>query len=164
MSANTDTKIEDQVTDVETSDSNRKTLHKTSGGEPTAGKVRRRAIRYFAAAMAGITAVIYFMIGFNVVSVLDTSTDQIFGIFAGIAYALGVFLLLVFDRRVVWILGAIFQVFVIFMYFNLASQRSPAYEVWGLLLRVPQLMSFVALVYLAARLPSARPASSPNNP
>jgi hypothetical protein len=112
---------------------------------------RRRIIRYFAAAMSGLTTIIYLMIGFNVVSVLDTPTDQIFGFFAATAYALGVVLLLAFDRRLVWTLGAIFQVFVIFTYFNLAPQRSPAYELWGILLRVIQVALFFALVYLASR-------------
>jgi hypothetical protein len=111
----------------------------------------RRNIRYFAALVSGVTAGIYFLIGFNVLSVLDTSTDQIFGIFAGVAYGLGTILLIVFDRRVVWVLGAALQVFVIYTYFNLASQRSPAYEVWGMLIRVTQLVILIALAYLAVR-------------
>jgi len=118
-----------------------------------------RAIRYFAAMLTGITAVIYFMIGFNVVSVLDKSTDQVFGIFAALAYGLGVVLLLAVNRRMIWVTGAVFQVFVIFTYINFASQRSPAFEVWGILLRVVQLILLVTLVYLTVRSPSVSDSS-----
>ncbi|MEZ4669843.1 MAG: hypothetical protein R3E39_18205 [Anaerolineae bacterium] len=109
--------------------------------------------RYFATTMTTLTAVIYFMIGFNIVSVLDTPSDQIFGIFAGLAYALGVLLMLALDRRVVWVSGSIFQVFVIAMYFNLATKRSPDFEFWGIALRVVQMVILVTLVYLTARTP-----------
>ncbi len=119
---------------------------------------RRRTIRYLAAALSALTALIYFLIGFRVLSVLDTPTDQIFGFFAGAGYALGVYLLLAHDRRLLWVLGALLQVFVVYQYFNLAFQRAPAYEVWGVLLRVPQVVLFIALVYLALRQPSAEPA------
>lgn len=117
---------------------------------------RRRIIRYFAAVVSGATAVMYFLIGFRVVSVLDGHADQTWGLFAGAAYALGALLLLAFDRRVLWILGAILQVFVIYTYFNLASQRTPAYEVWGIVIRIAQMMILIALVCLEVRLPSAR--------
>ena len=117
---------------------------------------RRRTIRYFAATVSGATAVMYFLIGFHVVSVLAPPADQTWGIAPGIAYALGTLLLLAFDRRVLWILGAILQVFVIYTYFNLASQRTPAYEVWGILIRIAQLIILIALVYLEVRLPLAQ--------
>lgn len=123
---------------------------------------RRRLIRYSAATLSGVTALIYFMIGFNVVTVLDGNEGQFFGIFAGLAYAFGVLLLLRLDRRELWIIGAILQIFVVFTYFNLASQRSPSYEVWGILLRIPQLIILIALVYLARQLPT-RSAASPHS-
>jgi hypothetical protein len=119
----------------------------------------RRIIRYIAAGLSAITAVIYLMIGFNIVSVLDTPTDQVFGFPAAIAYALGAVLLVWLDRRIIWILGAAFQVFVIYMYFNLAGQRSPDYEFWGVLLRVPQLIVLVTLTYLTVRWPFPQPTS-----
>ena len=119
---------------------------------------RRRVIRYVAAALSAVTAIIYLLIGLQVLIVLDTPSDQIFGYFASAAYALGVFLLLAYDRRLFVILGALFQVFVIFQYFNLASQRTPDYEVWGIVLRVAQALILIALVYLEVRLPLAQPA------
>lgn len=112
-----------------------------------------RAIRYFAALVAALIAVIYFLIGFNVVSVIDRPSDQVFGLPAGIAYALGALLLVVFERRIVWILGAGLQIFVIYMYFNLATQRIPTFEFWGILLRIAQAGVLIALGYLAIRSP-----------
>ncbi|HLF25529.1 MAG TPA: hypothetical protein VJG32_04285 [Anaerolineae bacterium] len=149
-----------QVIDVETADSNEKSLYRIGGraAEPTARAKRRRTIRYFAAVASAATAVMYFLIGFHIVSVLDGRADQTWGIVAGSAYVLGALLLLAFDRRVLWIMGAILQVFVIYTYFNLASQRTPAYEVWGILIRIAQVMILIALVYLEVRLPLAQPA------
>ena len=112
-----------------------------------------RPIAYVAAFLSVLTAIIYFLIGFNVVSVLDTATDQVFGFPAGLAYALGAVLLIAVNRRVVWILGAALQVFVIYMYFNVAPQRSPDYEIWGIVLRVIQMVILVTLTYLSLRAP-----------
>lgn len=121
-----------------------------------------RSIRYFAALVSAFTAGVYFLIGFNIVSVLDMSADQSFGLAAGVAYALGAVLLLIFDRRIVWILGTILQVFVIYTYFNFAPQRIPVFEIWGILLRVAQVLIFLALVFLVAvRVPTSSVASRP---
>jgi hypothetical protein len=118
-------------------------------------------IRYVAALIAAVTAVIYFMIGFNVVSVLDEATlasaDQTFGIYAGVAYALGALLLVAVNRRMIWALGAVLQIFVIYTYFDLASQRTPAFEIWGIVLRIAQAIILVILVYLAIRMPEPQP-------
>ncbi len=122
-----------------------------------------RAVRYFAALVSVLTAVIYFLIAFNMVSVLDTPADQIFGFPAGAAYLLGALLLVAVNRRPVWILGALLQVFVIYMYFNLASRRSPDFEFWGVILRIPQLMILVALVYLAGQSSPAQLRGDKNN-
>lgn len=122
------------------------------GSEYQAHPVTRRTVRYVAAALAGLTAVMYLLIGFCVVSVIEAAcADQVFGTFAAGAYLLGVALLLFFDNRWLWGLGAVFQVMVIFMYFNLAPQRVPAYEVWGILIRIAQVLLLAALVYLALR-------------
>jgi hypothetical protein len=127
---------------------------KTVPGDRTA---QRRTIRTVAAGLAALTAFVYLLIGLQVLIVLDTPSDQIFGFFACAGYALGAFLLLRHDRRSVIWLGALFQVFVIYQYFNLSTRRAPAFEIWGLLLRIPQAMILVALVYLEARLPQVRP-------
>jgi hypothetical protein len=153
MSANERAPTTEQGRDTEPADPAWNSVYKVGGKDmDVAGEGnRRRLIRYFAAFVSALTAVMYFLIGFHVVSVLDANADQTFGIFAGVAYAFGALLLLAFDRRVVWTLGAILQVFVIFTYFNLASQRTPEFEVWGILIRIAQLLILVALLYLAAR-------------
>lgn len=119
----------------------------------SANALLNRRLRYFTALMAALTALIYFMIGFNVVSVLDTTTlaetDQTFGLYAGVAYALGAVLLVAFEGRLLWILGALLQVFVIYTYFALAPMRGPTYEVWGIMLRVAQVLTFITLTYLS---------------
>lgn len=68
---------------------------------------------------------------------------------------LGAILLLVFDRRFLWILGAILQVGVIVMYIVIASQRTPPFETWGILIKLLQATVLAALVYLVVR-PHAR--------
>lgn len=131
--------------------------------QASVGAQRRRVIRYVAAVLAALTAAMYFLIGFSVVSVLDGNADQSWGLLPGAAYAFGVLLLLAFDRRIFWTAGAALQVLVIFTYFNLASQRTPAFEVWGILIRVAQVAILIALAYLAFRLPSAQASASRSN-
>lgn len=116
------------------------------------GTARLDQLRYLTAALAAAAALIYFLIGFRAVSVIEPTSDQmVFGLMAGSTYALGAALLLVLKRRSVWILGAALQVFVILQNFNVASERTPAYEIWGVVLRVIQVMMFIGLAYLIAR-------------
>jgi hypothetical protein len=118
--------------------------------------VHRRQVRYLAAIAAGAMASIYFLIGLGVLQVVDpgsaadAGTDMfVFGALAGAAFLLGAVLLLAFDRRALWIVGAIFQVLVFVMYVVVSQQRTPAFEVWGIALRIVQVPLFAALVYLA---------------
>ena len=123
---------------------------------------RRQLIRYIAAAISAVIAIMYFLIGFRVVTVLDTPSDQTFGIAAAGMYVLGTVLLLAFDRRILWIFGFALQVMVIYTYFNVASMRVPSYEVWGILIRVAQVLLIIPLLYLAAR-PSIEEDAARNN-
>ena len=77
-----------------------------------------------------------------------------FGVFAGLAFVLGASLLLAVDRRALWIAGAIFQVGVIVMYIAVAPQRTPAFETWGILIKLFQVAILVALVELVVRAPA----------
>ena len=128
--------------------------------QTAATATRRRLIRYVAAALSGLTAGMYFLIGFHVVTVLDANVDQTWALLPAAAYAFGAALLVMFDHRVFWIPGAVLQVFVIFTYFNLASRRTPAYEFWGVLIRIAQLALFIALAYLSVRPPVAKASAS----
>jgi len=127
-----------------------------SSSEMTAQTARaqsRQTLRYIAAALCAVTALLYALIGFRVLTVLDGGADQTWGLAPAAAYALGAVLLIAYDRRLLWIVGAILQVFVIYTYFNLAAQRAPAFEVWGLVIRVIQALILVTLIYLEVRLP-----------
>ncbi len=53
--------------------------------------------------------------------------------------------------RSLWIAGAVFQVFVYFAYFNVAPQRDPPFEVWGITLRIIQIPLLLAVAWLALR-------------
>jgi len=109
-----------------------------------------RLLRYFAAAVAAACAAVYFLIGLGFI--YDASDQRlglfIFGMSAGFAFALGSVLLLATERRIVWVLGALFQVFVIVAYFNVAKNRNPPFEVWGLSLKVAQVAILGALAAL----------------
>ena len=60
------------------------------------------------------------------------------------------------ESLTLWALGAVFQVFTISAYFGVAQDRTPAYETWGILLRVTQVLILVALVILLARWPTPK--------
>jgi hypothetical protein len=116
----------------------------------------RRTVRLVAAGLAGAMAIIYFLIGAGVLNVGRASgTDAgfliVFGASAGGAFLLGAVLLTAFDRRWLWGLGALLQVFVIWGYLAVAPDRTPAFEIWGITLRVIQVPLLAALVYLAVR-------------
>lgn len=125
---------------------------------------RRRLIRTFAAIVTVAITVMYILIGLHLVTVLDGDADQKWGLAAAAAYAVGIWLLIKYDRRTLWILGALLQVFVIYTYFNVASQRSPAYEIWGILLRIAQFILLGLLVYLAYRQPFMLESGSDDRP
>jgi hypothetical protein len=128
--------------------------------------VDRRIVRFVAAAVAAAMAAIYFLIGLGVLDVGGSAGDRvgllIFGALAGGAFLLGAALLVAFDRRWLWITGALFQVFVYWAYFDVAKTRTPAFETWGITLRVIQLPLLAALVYLALR--PAEPSVGPSAP
>jgi hypothetical protein len=117
--------------------------------------MRRRTIRYVAAGLAAAMAAIYFLIGLGVLQVVNGQAGDPsmlgFGASAGGAFLLGAILLAELDRRWLWIAGALLQVMVVWGYFAIAQDRDPAFEVWGLTLRVIQLPLLAALVWLALR-------------
>jgi hypothetical protein len=131
---------------------------------PTGWARHRHAIRYGAAALSAGCALVYFLIGFGVIyPVEDVPADApsllFFGVPAGLAFALGAILLLATDRRWLWVLGAVFQVFVIVAYVAVAEKRDPPYEAWGILLKVAQAAILGALAYLAVQ-PATAPAGT----
>jgi FtsH-binding integral membrane protein len=127
----------------------------------------RRAIRYFAAALSTGCAVVYFMIGLGLVyeDVADAPSLLYFGVPAGLSFVLGATLLVATDRRILWVLGAIYQAFVILAYIGVAERRDPPFEMVGIALKVAQVGIFCLLLALIRRPPTGesgtagRPAS-----
>jgi hypothetical protein len=110
----------------------------------------RSPIRKAAAGLALVISLLYFLIGSRAVTVIDDTADQTaFGLIAGGAFLLGAVVILAFDRRFLWILGSLAQVFIILVYFDLADERVPPYEFWGISIRVLQVLLLGALLYLA---------------
>jgi hypothetical protein len=113
----------------------------------------RRRLRWVAAALCAAVAGAYYLIGAGVITVAEATEDGVdlvaFGVGAGTVFALGAVLLLVTDHRPLWAVGAVLQVGIVAMYLNVASQRTPAYEAWGISLRVAQVVILGLLAYLA---------------
>jgi len=117
----------------------------------------RRTIRYAAAAIATVMALIYLGIGLGVLDIGGSAAEKpfliVFGGLAGGSFLLGALLLVRFDRRWLWIVGVMFMVFVYWAYVDVSKTRTPPYELWGITLRIIQLPLLAALIYLAVRPP-----------
>jgi hypothetical protein len=111
----------------------------------------REVVRWMAVALSGLVAFLYLLIGLNVVSLgnITEGEQRAFGLPAFVVFAGGAIVAVIWDKRWLWIVGAVGLVLIIAMYFNLAPERDPRYEVWGILIRVVQLPLLAGLVYLA---------------
>lgn len=118
----------------------------------------RRLLRRCAAGLCLVMAAVYLLIAAGVSGIESTEEMSIvtFGVGAASIFVVGAVLLLALDNRVLWGLGAAMQVMMAVMYLAVSSDRSPAFEAWGIGLRVLQLVLFVLLVLLTVR--HARPA------
>lgn len=121
---------------------------------PTSGssvKTRRELVRSVAVVLTALVALLYFLIGLGVVTVLpdDPSSQTAFGLIAGGSFAIGAVIASRYDKRLLWALGTVGLAFVIWTYFNLAPERTPNFEVWGITIRVLQVPLLIALAYLA---------------
>ena len=119
-------------------------------------------MRFVTAVVSLATAMLYLLIGVGVLTVVDTSAGAApslleFGLLAGSAYLLGAGLLIAFDRRSLWLLGAVLQVGVIVMYVLVSSQRTPPFELWGLTIKVLQAVILAALLWLSVTAPRTVP-------
>jgi hypothetical protein len=135
----------------------------TSSTDETGSSFIRRTMKPVAVGLTTLIAVVYLLIGLQVVTVLENPSDQTaFGLIAATAFAVGAGILAWFDSRVVFGLGAAGVAFVIFTYFSLATERSPQYETWGIVLRVLQALLFLTLAYLTIRSPAKAPTERPD--
>lgn len=113
----------------------------------------RRAMRRVAAGLCGAIAAVYLAIAAGLSSI-DPSEEMslvAFGVGAASIFLVGAVLLLMFDRRLLWAAGAALQLMVGAMYLVVSADRTPAFEAWGLGLRVLQVPLLVLLVVLAVR-------------
>jgi hypothetical protein len=125
-------------------------------------RLDRTRVRSVAAVASAAMALIYFMIGLGVLNIGGSRSGEmvdlfVFGISAGSAFLILAGLLALTDRRWLWILAAIFQVWVFAIYFAVAGGRAPSFEIWGITLRAIQLFLFAALVYLSWHAPAGQP-------
>ena len=110
-----------------------------SVSRPLTGR-RRRMVQRLAFVFCLVIAAIYFLIGLRFIEVIDNPDDQVvFGTIAGVAFVVGGLILLRWDRRWLWVTGTVIQLLIAYVYFDLASQRDPAFEQWGILLRILQI-------------------------
>ena len=120
--------------------------------------MNRQTVRTASAGLAAAMALIYFLIGLEVVQVVTdqpaTSDMFGFGVGAGLLFLSTAAVIVLVDRRVVWAIGAVLQLLIAIMYFAVAPMRDPSFEVWGITLRVLQLGLFAALMYLALHRPA----------
>ena len=120
--------------------------------------IERRTVRLTAATASAAMALIYFLIGLGMLSIGGSSSGEtvdltMFGFSAGTAFLILAALLVLTDRRWLWVLAALVQVWVYVIYFAVAPGREPPFELWGITLRAIQLVLFAGLVYLSWNAP-----------
>lgn len=107
-------------------------------------------LRCVAAGLAALIAVFYGLIWAGVLSVVTEAESGELGIlgFAGLVFLGLAVLLWRWRHRVVWVGAALLQVLVIWMYVVVGAERDPAFEVWGISIRVAQVTLLGVLVTL----------------
>ena len=131
---------------------------------PSSG--RRMATRYAAAALSGTVGVLYLVLLFLVADAEAGAAENTFGayLFLAIAYLAGAGLLLAFDLRPLWVVGALVQVAVIVLFvmfgagafgpgqgvFDYEALRDLPMELWAAVITGGELVLLGLLTYLAA--------------
>lgn len=110
------------------------------------------ALRLAVAGLAAASAVIDLLIGLERITVVEVGPNDpsllCFGVPASLAFLFGAIVVLVTERRLWWVLCAAFQLFAIAAYVNVAPSRTPRFEMWGIGLRVAQVLMLAGLVVL----------------
>jgi membrane-bound ClpP family serine protease len=103
-----------------------------------------------AAGIAAFVAVLYGLIWAGVLTVVAESEVGELGILgvAGVVFLVLAALLWRFASRVLWAGAAILQALMIWMYVAIGAERDPAFEVWGISIRVLQVALIGVLVAL----------------
>lgn len=124
-------------------------------------QLTRAQIRRIGATASALMALLYYLIGLGVLNVGGSTTGEMvdlrmFGFSAGSAFLVLAVLLALTDLRWVWAIALLAQFFVYIVYIGASGGRAPAFEIWGITLRLIQLVVIAALVYLTFKAP-ARP-------
>jgi hypothetical protein len=116
-----------------------------------------QTVRYIGAGAAGVSALLYYLIGFAVLEIgasTSGSTDLVgFGLTAGTTFAVAGGLLLLLRWRWIAVAVTLLDLVVIVGYFLMAGIRVPPFEVWGLSIKVAQLVLLFAAGSLIVRGP-----------
>lgn len=93
-----------------------------------------------AAGISLVIAVLYGLIWAGVLTVVAEAEVGELGILgiAGLMFLALAALLWRFASRVLWVATAVLQVGMIWMYVAIGSEREPAFEVWGITIRIAQ--------------------------
>ena len=116
---------------------------------------RRAWARRLGIAVSLAAALIYLAIGLGIVSIGSTTDGAapdllMFGVLMATLSLGTAGLIALVDRRVVLIALAAFEVLVIVGYVAVSGVRDPAFELWGVAIKVLQVAALGAVVYLAA--------------
>jgi len=101
-------------------------------------------------------ALIYFLIGLSILSIGGTTSGEgvdlpTFGFSAGLAFLVLATLLVSTDRRWLWAAATVVLTLVFVIYLGVSAIREPAFEVWGMTLRLIQIPLMAAVLYLAIK-------------
>jgi hypothetical protein len=113
--------------------------------------------RSLGAAAAVASAILYLLIGFEVLAIGEARSGEdeilMFGLTAGLVFA--IVAVVIWRARSRWplALAGLFDAAVIVAYVAFAGAREPAFEPWGLLVKACQVVLLAALAYLLARGP-----------
>jgi hypothetical protein len=118
--------------------------------------------RRVAIVTAWLAAALYALIGLGVLSISESTGGGTSDLFGFGAMMVGVFavtaaLLMRFRSPVLWVAVAVLQLIVLVGYAAFAGYRIPAFEPWGLLIKLDQAILLVASLYLVIRGRHARP-------
>lgn len=119
------------------------------------------SLRAVAVITAGISALLYYLIGFGVLDIGTAASGEDagllgFGLTAGTAFLIAAALLLFVHRRWLVALIGLMDAAVIVGYFAMADIRVPSYEVWGLSIKAAQVVLLLAIGFLLLRGDPAR--------
>lgn len=110
-------------------------------------------MRFVAAGVAGLVAVLYLLIGVQVITVMEGQAEAGTApvLIAGVLFAVLAVLLAVSGARWVLFAGTALQVLVLVMYLVVAAERVPAFEAWGLGVKALQVSLLAAFVVMLRR-------------